>query len=236
MTGVAVDREPQRLGLVAADHDADVAALAIQHRRLLDMQFEIGIEFTADRRRAGIADLVERLLHRDAGIVGGGKHAFQGDHLGEGHGSHHRRIEARAFLVGPADDLDAALGLQATIVQRAHDLQAAQHAQDAVVAATAYLRVEVTANGDRRQRRIGARPPREDVPQPIDLDRAARCLGPFHEQVAHLLVLGRKSEAAQADVAEATDLRRSLETVPQALGIDLQDICDHAALLLRAAF
>ena len=44
MAGVAVEGEPERLGPVAADHDADVAALAVQHRRLLDVQLEIGIK------------------------------------------------------------------------------------------------------------------------------------------------------------------------------------------------
>jgi hypothetical protein len=94
----------------------------------------------------------------------------------------------------------------------------------------------MAADRDRRQRRVGAGPAREDVAETIDLDGAARHLRPVHEQVAHLLVLGRQSEAAQADVTEAADLRRLFETVPQALGIDLQDVCGHAALLLRAAF
>ena len=65
MAGVAVEGEPERLGLVAADHDADVAALAVEHRRLLDMQLEIGVEHALPQRRgAGIADLVERLGDR----------------------------------------------------------------------------------------------------------------------------------------------------------------------------
>jgi len=109
--GIALDGEPQRPRLVAADHDADIDLLAIEHRRLLDVQFEIGIELAlAQRRGPGIADGVERLLDGDAVVVLGRQHGFERQHAGEGHRAHHRRTEARALLVGPADHLDAALG------------------------------------------------------------------------------------------------------------------------------
>ena len=122
---------------------------------------------------------------------------------------------------------------QAAVVQRAHDLQPAQHAEDAVVAAAADLGVEVAADGDRRQRRVAAGAAGEDVAQPVDLDRAAGALRPAYEEVAHLLVLGRQRQPAQPDLAEAADLGRALEALPQPLGIDLQDVGDHATLLRK---
>ena len=89
----------------------------------------------------------------------------------------------------------------------------------------------MAADGDRRQARIAAGAAGEDVAQPVDLDAAARLLRPVDEQVAHLLVLGRQRQPAQADIAEASDLRRAFEALPQSLGIDLQDIGGHGRLL-----
>ena len=232
MAGIALDRDPERPRLVTADHDADVAALAVEHRRLLDVQLEIGVERAlAQRRGTGIANPVERLLDGDARIVCRRQHALETEHLGEGHRAHHRRRKAAALFVGPADHLDAALGRETAVVEGAHHFEAAQHAQDAVVAAAADLRVEVTADRHWRQRRIGARTPREDVAQPIDLDRATGGLGPIDEQVAHLLVFGRQSQPAQADVTKTPDLGRFLQRVPQPFGVYLQRVNDHVMIL-----
>jgi hypothetical protein len=119
------------------------------------------------------------------------------------------------------------------VVQGAHDFEPAQHAQDAVIAAAADLGVEMAADRDGWQRRIAAGAPREDVAETIDLDRAARLLRPVDEQVAHLLVLGRQGQPAQPDVAEAADLGRLLQSVPQPFGIDLEDIRGQSGLHSR---
>jgi len=229
VAGVAVDGELERLGPIAADHDPDVAAFAVQHRGLLDVQLEIGVEHAgAQLLRAGVADRGQRVADGGAGVVGGGHDALQGQQAGEGHGTHHRRAEARALLVGPADHLDSALGLQTAVVERANHLQAAQHAEDSVIAAAADLSVEMAADGDRRQAGFATRAAGEDVAELVDRDLAAGAARPLDEEVAHRLVLVREGEAAQTDVAEPTDLGRALQAVPQPFGVHFQNIGGQA--------
>ena len=80
----------------------------------------------------------------------------------------------RALLVGPVGDDDRMLGLDAEIVERAHDLQPAEHAEHAVELAAGRLRVEVAADIDRQRGRIGALAPREHRAHLVDADRRAR--------------------------------------------------------------
>jgi hypothetical protein len=75
---------------------------------------------------------------------------------GEHAGGQHGRGEARAFLVGPVGDHDRVLGLDAEIVERAHDFEAAEHAEHAVILAAGRLGVEVRADIDGQRIRIGA--------------------------------------------------------------------------------
>src|SRR5262245_52818411 len=89
----------------------------------------------------------------------------------------------------------------------------------------------MAADRHRRQRWVAAGAPGKDVAQAVDRDRTAGGTRPVHEQVAHLLVFDRQREAPQANLAEATDLGRALQALPQAFGIYLQDVGDHAKLL-----
>ena len=75
-----------------------------------------------------------------------------------GAGRHHRRRKARAFLVGPVHHHDRPAGDVARVVEAAHDLQARQHARDAVEAPAVHLRVEVRADDHRRQAVVGIAP------------------------------------------------------------------------------
>ena len=88
------------------------------------MQFQIGVKTTLPQTlRPGIPDLLQRVLNRNAGIIGRRHHALQGDQLGKRHRTHHGRTETSPLFIGPADDLDAALGLKPAVVQRAQDFQ-----------------------------------------------------------------------------------------------------------------
>jgi hypothetical protein len=64
---------------------------------------------------------------------------------GEHARAHHHGHEARALLVGPERDLEGRLGLDAVVVERAHDLEAREHAVVAVELAARGLRVDVAA-------------------------------------------------------------------------------------------
>ena len=101
------------------------------------------------------------------------------------------------------------------VVERAHDLEAAEHAEDAVVAAAGDLGVEVAADHHRRQRVVAARPAREDVAHAVDGDRATGRLAPSDEQVAHLLVGVVERESSQATGPARPDLGRIHECPPR---------------------
>ena len=70
MAGFAVDVDAQGEGLVAANHDADITTLAIEMRRLLDVQLQVAVEgVIAEWRPASIADTRELVAKADTGIV-----------------------------------------------------------------------------------------------------------------------------------------------------------------------
>ena len=91
-------------------HHADGKVLLLQHRPLLDVQFDIGMQFAARPRRRtdmiGIeAELHHRLAHRDAAAVARVEHALvEGARdrpaAEQGGGKPH------ALLVGKAGDFD----------------------------------------------------------------------------------------------------------------------------------
>src|SRR5262249_11280711 len=161
MAGLAVYVDAPRQRLLATDDDADVAALAVEDRRLLDVQLEIAVERTvAERRLAGITDARQLVFEAQAGIVPGVERLGGRQLVGEGQRAHQRRAEAGPLFVGPDDDLDGAPCLYTAIVERADRLQPAHDPQHAVVAATANLRVEMAADGDGRKAWVRARPAR----------------------------------------------------------------------------
>ena len=117
--------------------------------------------------------------------------------------------EARAFLVRPVDDLDRRIGLVALLVQGAHRLERAEHAEDAVELAAGRLRIEVRAHADRRQLVVAARTAREHVADLVDRDRAAERLALRLEPVAHALVLVGQGQAPDAALRRRAELRPS---------------------------
>ncbi|MCY1367123.1 hypothetical protein D9M69_540410 [compost metagenome] len=76
--------------LHAAD-DTDRATVGFQHRALLDMQFQIGRHRKVARNMlAAITDLVQRLAHCHALLVGKGMNGPDVVYATEDAGSHHR--------------------------------------------------------------------------------------------------------------------------------------------------
>src|SRR3546814_4284358 len=114
--------------------------------------------------------------------------------------------------MGPHRDLEGRRRLDAVVVQGADDLEAGQHAEHAAELAAGRLGVEVAAGGDRRQRRVAARAPGEDVAHPVDGDGAAGLLAPAHEEVAPLAVEVAEREAAVAAGHARADLRSEEHT------------------------
>ena len=69
-------------------------------------------------------------------------------------------------------------GLDLEVVERAHDLQGAEHAEHAVELAAGRLGVEMAADDDGGERGVLAAAPSEHIAHLVNLDRAARRFAP----------------------------------------------------------
>ena len=217
------------LALRAGDN-ADRFLLRLQDRPLLDMRLEIGFHGLAHRRRALIADAAQLVAQLQPVNILLGLDFIQREHPGEHAGAHHRRGEARAFLIGPHHHLNRRLGLDTGIVQRAHHFQPRQHAIDAVESAAGRLGVKMAAGHHRRQVVILAGAAGEDIADGIHRDGAAGFLAPAHEQVAAFLIQIAGRQAAIAALLGRADLRHLHQAVPQPVAPDL-DILHRTASL-----
>ena len=203
-------------------HDADGLLLRFEDRPLLDMGFEEGAYLApAALHLAGVADALKLLADGLAVDVRAGQAFLQRERAAEDAGCHHRRREARAFLVGPGRDLDGCVGLVAEVVEGADHLEAGEHAIDAVELATGGLAVDVAAGHHRRERLVRASPAGEDVAHLVDAHGAAGLLAPLDEEVARSLVHVGEREPADAALLRRPDLRHLHEARPQAIAIDL---------------
>ena len=217
----------QRVG-----HHAQLQALVLQLRPLLDMQFEVGAELLQLRRvGAALPADAAQLLAEDLALrVLLGQHFGLGEDAHRRAAAHHRWREAGALLVGPIDQHQRRLGLCPGLVQRAHHLQPGQHAQNAVELAARRLRVQMAADGDRLARRIAARPAEDHVADAIDAQRQPGRLAPALEQRPALAIqIGQRLPVAAAlgGAADAGDLHQA---VPQSRAAQ-RDVRRHRAFL-----
>jgi len=107
-------------------------ALGLEHRPLLDVQLVVGVGVRGLARHvAFVADALELLPLRLSVDVGAGVGPLDVQGSGPDARRHHGRREAGALFVGPVDDDDRPLGLDAGVVERAHDFQHAEDAEDA---------------------------------------------------------------------------------------------------------
>ena len=98
---------------------------------------------------------------------------------GEDAGGEHGGGEARPLLVGPVDHDDRPARLDAEIVEGAHEFEAGQHAEHAVIAAAGRLGVEVAADIDRIEFRVGAFAAGEHGAHLVEAHGQARVLAPL---------------------------------------------------------
>ena len=135
-------------------------------------------------------------------------------HAGEDARGEHGRGEAGAFLVGPVDHHDRVARLDAEVVEGADQLEPAEHAEHAVIAPAGRLGVEMAADLDRRQARVGALAAREHGAHRIDADGQARRLAPALEQRAALRDRHRSASAGYCRRAPPARSRRSRGSIP----------------------
>ena len=172
---LAGQRELEPPQPLAVRHDADLLVLGLEDRPLLDVVLEVGVHLArADRLVADPADALELIAEGLAlgvlAAIGVVERVDAGEHARR----QHRRRKPRAFLVGPVGDDDRMLGLDPEIVERAHDLEPAEHAEHAVVAPAGRLRIEMRADIDRQRVGIGPLAPREHGAHLVDAHRHAR--------------------------------------------------------------
>src|SRR5208282_2290457 len=235
--GIAAIRHRRRAGvgiLARHDHvipalalrrgdDADRLLLGLEDRPLLDMRLEKGANLApADGQLSGIADLLERLPHRDTIGVLEAEREVERKLACEDAGGGHRRREPRAFFVRPNDRLDWGPRLDSEVIQGPQHLKTRHDAIGAIELAAGRLTVEMAACHDRRQRVVGAGTARENIADRVDADRATRLLAPVPEKIARLLVECRQREPAHPTLGRGTDLRHLHEALPQPFAIDLE--------------
>ena len=208
-----------------AGDDTDGFLLCFEDRALLDMGLEMGAQPVAARLLvAEIADTGQFLAHGLAVDVLLAVAVGQVEGAGKDARADHGRGETGTLLVGPADHLHGRLRRDAGLVERAHDLEAREHAVDAVELATGRLGVEMAAGGDRQGVGIAAGAAREDVAHLVDRAGHAGIPAPGDEEIAPGLVAVRERQAAVATLLGGVDLRHLHDGLPQAVGVDLQSL------------
>ncbi|MCU1533477.1 MAG: rne, partial [Arthrobacter sp.] len=121
-------------------------------------------------------------------------------------------------------DLDRRFGLDAVVVERAHDLDAGQYAVVAVELAAGRLGVDVAAGHDRGQGIVAAGAAHEAVADLVDGDGHSGVPGPADDQVAALPVQVGERQPADAALGRGADLRQFHERGPQPFAVDAQSV------------
>jgi len=229
--GCAGQRELQPPQALAVGDDADLLVLGLEDRALLDVVLEIGVHLArADLLVALPADALQFIAEARAVEVLAAIGVVERKHAGEHAGRQHRRGEARALFVGPVGDDDRMLCLDAEIVERAHDFQAGQHAEHAVILAAGRLRVEMGADIDRQRVRIRAGSRHEHGTHLVHAHGEPGLVTPGLEQFAAFPVgIGKRLAVVAAGNAGA-DLRHLHKRIPQTVWIDSQILagCGHS--------
>ncbi len=205
--------------------DADLAALGLEDRPLLDVILEHRMHLAGtDLFVADPADAFKFRAELLAVEVGPGLGIVLGMNAREDAGRQHGGREARPFLVRPVGDDHRMFRPDPEVVHRAHHLKPGQHPQNPVELAAGGLGVEVRADVDRQCFGVGARTCREHVAHRVDAQRAARRLAPASEQMPPFAVRVGQGLPVVAARDPRPDPGHLHQAVPQACGIDAKII------------
>ena len=208
---------------LAAGHDPDPLPFGLEDRPLLDVQLEQGADRSpADRPLAGIADPLQLLADRPAGVILTRETVVEVEHAGEHARGDHRRREAAALLVGPVDHLEGCAGLDALVIEGADHLERAEHAERAVELAAGRLAVEMAAEQHGRAVLFGPLASGEHGAHPIDADREPGLVTPSTEQIAAPPVLVGQRLTVDATVRRRADFGHGHQALPEPLAVHVQ--------------
>ena len=144
VVGLAGDAQRLPRNALHVLHGPDQAAFGIQHRALLDMQFDKSL--WPGQRQRGCAQVADALQFvGEHGAIDGARGVCigQAQAAGVDQRPQHVGLKARAFFVGEHRHHQRMTGGDARRVERPHDRQAGEHAVVAVVAATGGHGVDV---------------------------------------------------------------------------------------------
>src|SRR5690606_22751570 len=133
--------------------------------------------------------------------------------------AHQARREARALLIGPVDEADRRLRLDASVVQCPEYLEAGKNAEDAIEFAAGRLGVEVRADCDGQSRRFASVPLDVDVSDVVDADVIAGLAGARDQPVAHQTILLRQCKTADAAIGRTAEFGGFHQRRPEPIAV-----------------
>ncbi len=120
MAALAGDGELQPVEPLAVSDYADILALGLQYRALLDMQLEHRMHLARPHLLAALpAKALQLVPDPDPVRILARTGIVLGKLTGEDARGHHGRVKPRTFFIGPVGDNDGALGFNAQIIQGA---------------------------------------------------------------------------------------------------------------------
>jgi hypothetical protein len=206
VVGLARQGDSEAEQTTDAGHDAEVGALLLQHRTLLDVQLEIGAD-VLDTARVGKALEVEAARGHRVGHAAPAP-VLQVEVSNEYAAPEHPRLEAAPFLVVERHNPQRAAKRRLRALQRANDLEGREHAEGAVVLPSARDGVQVRADEDRTA--LPLVPAAEHVARRVDLRLQPELLEAPDEPFVRLCELGGPGKAGDALPVRA-DPRRVLQ-------------------------
>ena len=192
----AVDGDAAPRNALQILNRADLNALCVQNRALLDVQLDKRVRPDEQRAcRSGIADAPELVAEPFAVDADGIQRRVHIQSADVDQRAEHIRREAHALLVGKRAHRQRPRGLCAAFHQRLNDLKSTQHAGAAVVLSGVDDRIDVRAEHDRLAVFVFLRlPDAELVADAVGHDGQSRLRHPLCQQVAAGLVLIRRRQ------------------------------------------
>jgi len=234
MVGLADDVDLLPGDALQVLHGADGDPLEIEHRPLLDVQFDEGGRTDATQRcRTGVADAGQLLAQHGAVDRARGKRLVQRQPARVDQRAEHVGCKARALLVGEESHHQRPLGADTGVIERSDDLEPGEHPVVAVIGAAGTHGVDVRAGHHRRQ--IGPTPgaQAEDVANGVDRHLQAELAHPADDEIAAAaVVVGERQPAARTGSGAANvGQRRQAREQARAIGLDARGLgdCRHAS-------
>ena len=210
--------------------NAELQARGREHRTLLDVALQVGVR---RRETCGLRpdEAVPRQLTLDSDTpailerIG----SLERDATSRDRATEHVDAESHTLFLREEGDLQRPGGRDAELVERAHDLEAAEHTEAAVERARCRHAVDVRADHYRGSSGIGALAACKDVAHTVDAYREPRVAHPRHDQLPTArIVVGERLAIDACEACALIDVRTDsgelLPRGPEPRPVDLDHI------------